>query len=74
MFMSHVVSATVALFPPSVSSHLNKRGLCEIWLSSPCSVQVPNILKPQKPTGEPGTVAAVLLQLHHSLFFSLSCF
>lgn len=53
MFMSHVVSATVALLPPSASSKLNKRSLCEIWLSRLRSVSVPNTLKLQFPAGEP---------------------
>ena len=52
VFMSHVVSATVALLPPSVSSKLNKRSLCEIWLSRLGSSSVPNLLKLQQPAGE----------------------
>lgn len=68
VFMSHVVSATVALLPPSASSKLNKRSLCEIWLSRLRSVSVPNTLKLQFPAGEPWAataLASVSSQLHH---------
>lgn len=65
--MSHVVSATVARLPPQRVANLNKRSLCEIWLRSLCSVSVPNSLKLQKPTGEPGQQP---LWLHYHLLLS----